>query len=161
MTGQVVILTNDYRKAQAKRLIDFAPPNAVMEIREAKRTLDQNALLWSLIGEIARAKPQGRVLSPDAWKALFMSAAGFQCTFEPSLDGNGVVPMGFKSSRLNKAEFSDLIEAIYAYAAEHGIVLSDEPATGIEARRAETGTGSVHESPARRGRQEQPRSTAA
>jgi hypothetical protein len=127
MTGQVTILSSDYRRMQAKRLIDLAPQNAVVEVREAKRTNDQNALMWSLISQIARAKPQGRVLSPDAWKALFMASAGFQCTFEPSLDGKGVVPLGFKSSRLNKAEFSDIIESIYSFAAGHGISLDDEP----------------------------------
>lgn len=131
MTGQVCILSSDYRRIQAKRLIDLAPHGAIVEIKEAKRTNDQNALAWALISQIARAKPQGRVLSPDAWKSLFMSAAGFQCTFEPSLDGRGVVPLGFKSSRLNKAEFSDLIEAIHAYAAEQGIVLDDEPASEV------------------------------
>ena len=127
MTGQTVILSSDYRRIQAKRLIDLAPQGAVVEVREAKRTTDQNSLAWALISQIARAKPQGRVLSPDAWKSLFMASAGFQCTFEPSLDGRGVVPLGFKSSRLNKAEFSDLIEAIHQYAAEQGIVLDDEP----------------------------------
>jgi hypothetical protein len=127
MTGQVVILTSPTQRMLAKSLIDRAPQAAVVEIKEAKRSNDQNALLWALISQVARAKPQGRVLSPDAWKALFMASAGFQCTFEPSLDGKGVVPLGFKSSRLNKAEFSDLIEAIHAYAAEQGIALDDEP----------------------------------
>lgn len=129
MTGHVTILSSPYRRMQAKQLIDRAPDGAIVEIREAKRTSDQNALMWSLISQIARAKPQGRTLSPDAWKALFMASAGFQCTFEPSLDGKGVVPLGFKSSRLNKAEFSDVIEVIYAYAAEHEIPLGDEPET--------------------------------
>jgi hypothetical protein len=127
MTGQVVILSSGYRRMQAKQLIDRAPDGAVVEVREAKRSNDQNALFWSLVSQIARAKPDGRVLSPDAWKSLFMAAAGFQCTFEPSLDGKGVVPMGYKSSRLTKAEFSELIECVNAYAAEHGIPLGDEP----------------------------------
>jgi len=138
MTGQVVILSSDWRRMQAKRLIDAAPANAVVEVKEAKRSSDQNALMWSLISEIARAKPGGRVLSPDAWKALFMNAAGFSCTFEPSLDGKGVVPLGFKSSRLNKAEFSDLIEAIHAFAAEHGIPLGDEIAEANATARAQS-----------------------
>jgi hypothetical protein len=97
-----------------------------MNVQEARRTNDQNALMWALLSEIARAKPEGRVLPVETWKALFMHSAGFKCTFEPSLDGQGVVPLGFKSSRLRKAEFSDLIEAIRAYAAEHGVALSDE-----------------------------------
>jgi hypothetical protein len=124
--GQTIILSNPVARDRAKRLVDAAPQGAVCNIAEARRTSDQNALMWALLSEIARAKPQGRVLPTETWKALFMHQAGFKCTFEPSLDGQGVVPLGFKSSRLRKAEFSDLIEAIRAFAAEHGIELSDE-----------------------------------
>lgn len=127
MTGHVLTLSNRFRRDQAKRLIDLAPDYAVVEVNAPRRTNDQNALLWTLLGEISRAKPQGRVLPPETWKALFMHSAGFTCHFEPTLDGTGVVPLGFKSSRLRKAEFSDLIEAIYSFAAEHGIILGDEP----------------------------------
>lgn len=124
--GQTIILTSDYRRMEAHRLIEKVPAGAVLNIRPARRTNDQNALMWALLSQISRAKPDGRCLSPEVWKCLFMNAAGFTCTFEPSLDGSGVIPLGFKSSRLNKAEFSDLIEAIHAFAAEKGIALSDE-----------------------------------
>lgn len=126
MNGQTIILSSPHQRAQAHRLIDRAPHGAVLNIREARRTVDQNSLLWSLLSQISRAKPDGRVLDTDTWKALFMHEAGFKCTFEPTLDGKGVVPLGFKSSRLRKAEFSDLIEAIFSFAAEKGITLSDE-----------------------------------
>lgn len=127
--GQTIILTGPYSRQQAKRLIDVAPSGAVLNVREAKRTTDQNSLLWAMLSQISRAKPDGRVLPPEIWKCLFMASAGFNCTFEPSLDSKGVVPLGFKSSRLNKAEFSDLIEAIHAFAAEKGIPLTDEIGT--------------------------------
>jgi hypothetical protein len=126
MNGQTVILASAYHRHRAHRLIDIAPPGAVLNIQEAKRTNDQNALMWALLSQISRARPDGRVLPTETWKALFMNAAGFTCSFEPSLDGKGVVPLGFKSSRLRKAEFSDLIEAIHQFAAEKGIPLTDE-----------------------------------
>lgn len=124
--GQTIILNGPASRQQAMRLIGIAPQGAVLNIREAKRTTDQNSLLWALLSEISRAKPEGRVLSPEIWKCLFMASAGFNCTFVAGLDGEGVVPLGFKSSRLTKAEFSDLIEVIHEYAARHGIPLSDE-----------------------------------
>lgn len=126
MSGQTVILTGPYSRQQAKRLIDLAPNGAILNVKEARRTLDQNALMHALLSQISRAKPDGRLLDTDTWKALFMHEAGFKCTFEPTLDGSGVVPMGYKSSRLGKAEFSDLIEAIFSFAAEKEIPLSDE-----------------------------------
>jgi hypothetical protein len=126
MTGQTVVLGSDYQRRLAHTLIERAPRGAVLNVREANRTSDQNAKMYAMLSDIARAKPGGRVHSTDVWKALFMASAGFKCTFEPSLDGTGVVPLGYKSSRLNKAEFSDLIEAIYAFGAEHGVEWSDQ-----------------------------------
>lgn len=125
MNGQTLILSNEHVRRRAHQLIEIAPDRAILNIREASRTSDQNAKMWAMLSDIARAKPQGRVLTTECWKSLFMNAAGFNCTFEPSLDGKGVVPLGFKSSRLNKAEFSDLIESIHAFAAEHGVQFTD------------------------------------
>jgi hypothetical protein len=122
--GQTIILGRN--RETAHRVIDVAPPGSVVNIKPPRRTLDQNSKMHAMLSDIARAKPQGRVLPPETWKALFMHEAGFKCTFEPSLDGQGVVPLGFKSSRLGKAEFSDLIEAINAYGAEHGVQFGED-----------------------------------
>ena len=123
--GQTITLANPSVRALAHRLIEAAPAGAVVNIKAPARTSDQNAKLWAMLSDIARAKPQGRVLSTEVWKSLFMNAAGFTCTFEPTLDGRGVIPLGFKSSRLSKAEFSDLIECMHAFAAEHDITFTD------------------------------------
>lgn len=125
-TGQTIILNSDYRRMQAHRLLDQAPPGAVLNIKEAKRTTDQNSLMWALLSEISRAKPGGRTLTPDVWKALFLHALDHSQRFEEALDGKGNIPVGFRSSRLTKAQFSDLIEFIFSWAAENSIVLSDE-----------------------------------
>lgn len=126
MSGQTMILSGPMARARAHRLIEVAPDMAVLNVRAANRTSDQNNLMWALLSDVSRAKPQGRDYPPEIWKSLFMASAGFQVRFEPTLDGSGVVPIGFKSSRLNKAEFSDLIEAIRSYGAEHGVVWTDE-----------------------------------
>lgn len=125
---QTVILKGWNSAVQAKRLIDKAPPGSVVRVDPPKRTEDQNALLWALLSDVSRSKPEGREYPPEIWKSLFMASAGFVPRFEPSLDGKGVVPIGYKSSRLNKAEFSDLIEAINSYGAEHGVVWTKEDA---------------------------------
>lgn len=123
--GPTIILHGDSQRAYARRLLDTAEPRSVVEFRPPARTNDQNAKFHAMLTDIARAKPQGRVLSVDVWKALMMHEAGFKCTFEPSLDGQGVVPLGFKSSRLSKAEFGDLITAASAYGDTHGVVWSE------------------------------------
>lgn len=123
--GQTVILRGDVQRALAKRLIDTAPADCVVTIAAPVRTNDQNAKMHAMLSDVSRAKPDGRVLPVDTWKALFMHDTGFKCTFELALDGQGVVPLGFKSSRLRKAEFSDLIENIYAHGARYGVRWSE------------------------------------
>lgn len=103
------------------RVIDAAPKGSVVTVKPSRRTLDQNARMWAMLSEVSRAKPQGRDYPPAIWKDLFMAHAGHQARWEPALDGNGVVNTGYRSSRLSKAEMSDVVEAIYSYGAEHGV----------------------------------------
>lgn len=126
MNGQTIILASDRQRAIAHALVDRAPPGAVLNIQEAKRTLDQNSKWHAMVSDIARAKPDGRVHDVRTWKALLMADADFTPLFERSLDGGSIVHIGFKSSRLKKAEFSDLIEATLAYGARHGVIWTDE-----------------------------------
>lgn len=122
--GQTIRLTSDMNRARAARWCQTAPHGAVVNIREATRTNDQNALMWSVLSEVSRLKPEGREHSPDVWKALFMSACGHAVQFETGLDG-APFPIGFRSSRLSKAQMSDLIEFIFAWCAEKGVQLSE------------------------------------
>jgi len=107
----------------AHRLVDAAPVGSIMEIKPPRRTVSQNDKMWAILTEISAAKPGGRHLTPDVWKALFLHALDHSQRFEEALDGKGMVPVGFRSSRLSKSQMSDLIECIYAYAAEHGVDL--------------------------------------
>lgn len=129
--GQTVILAGDRARQIAHQLVDRAPPYAVLNIQEAKRTLDQNSKWHAMLSDIARAKPEGRVHDVRTWKALLMADADFQPLFERSLDGKGLIHIGFKSSRLRKSEFSDLIEATYAYGALHGVIWSDNQSEAV------------------------------
>lgn len=125
--GQTIRLTSDINRARAASWCKSAPHGSILNIREANRTNEQNALLWSLLSEVSRAKPEGRCHTPDVWKALFMSACGHAVQFETGLDGKPF-PIGFRSSRMNKAEMSDLIEFIFAWCAEKGVQLSESAA---------------------------------
>jgi hypothetical protein len=93
-------------------------------IRQATRSLDQNARLWAMISDVSRAKPEGRTHTPEVWKCLFMSACGHAVQFETGLDGKPF-PVGFSSSRMTKAQMSDLMEFVAAWGAERGVVWSE------------------------------------
>lgn len=123
--AQTVILAGRSQREFAKGLIDKAPRNAVLSIREAKRTTDQNAKLWAMLSDISRAKPDGRSATPEVWKCLFMHACGHAVQFEMGLNGQPF-PMGFSSSKLSVSQMADLITFVLQWGDEKGVVWSDE-----------------------------------
>ncbi|MDZ7904927.1 MAG: recombination protein NinB, partial [Cypionkella sp.] len=113
MSGQTIILRGASQRLFAKSLIDAAPPDAVVVIRSATRTTDQNAKLWAMLSDVSRAMPQGRRHTTEVWKCLFMQACGHDVQFEVGLNDKPF-PVGFSSSRMTKTQMSDLIEFVYA-----------------------------------------------
>lgn len=75
-----------------------------------------------------QAKHGDRKYSPDQWKCLFLHAVGRETQFMPALDGNGFIPYGQSSSDLSKREMTDLIEFMFAWAAEHGVTFHEREA---------------------------------
>ena len=126
--AQVVILRGLEQRALACGIIKAAPVDAVVTVKEGTRTLDQNALMWAALSDIARAKPEGRVMGPEAWKAAFMSALGYEIVWQPGIDGSPPFPAGFRTSRMTKAQMADLITFIMAYGDRHGVRWSDRRA---------------------------------
>jgi hypothetical protein len=126
MSGQTVILVSDTQRDFAKRLIDMAPQNAVVNIKERKRSNEQNALMWVLLSDVSRAKPQGLTHSTDLWKCLFMEACGHEVQFMEGLNGRPF-PVGHQSSKLTVPQMRDLIEFIYAWGSENGVQFSEKP----------------------------------
>jgi len=134
MNRQTVILRGDTQRQFAKRCIDGAPQDAVVVIREAKRSNEQNDKMWAMLEDVARAKPEGRNWTPETWKAAFMHLLGHQVMFCEGLDNAGPFPIGFRSSRLTVRQMADLITTIYEYGDRHGVA-SREPIS-VEAGKA-------------------------
>lgn len=126
---QPVILKTPRQRAYAKGLIDKAPEGAVLTIRAATRSLEQNAKLWAMLSDIAMARPEGREHRPEIWKAIFMNALGHQVDFVHGLEGE-IFPIGFRSSKLSVGQMADLITFIQQKGDEWGVVWSNE-ARGI------------------------------
>lgn len=120
-----VILRSTFARDRAKQLIDQAPDGFIAEVREPKRTGEQNDKMWAMLTDISRAKPMGRRHTPDDWKAIIMNACGWECQFVEGLDGRPF-PKGFRSSELTKSQMSAMIEFMNAFGAEHGVIWSDE-----------------------------------
>jgi hypothetical protein len=127
-----IILCGPSQRAYARKAIDEAPDNAVVSITKPTRTNAQNAKLWAMLEDVRRAKPEGRQWVKDTWKAAFMHSLGHQVQFAEGLDGSGPFPVGFRSSRLNKEQMSDLIEVIYEYGSRHGVEWRETRRSGFE-----------------------------
>lgn len=118
------ILSTDKARARAIELIVQAQDGWVAELREPKRTLDQNDRFWAMLTDLSRAQPEGRRLIPEDWKVLMMHACGWECQFLEGLDGRPF-PKGFSSSQLTKGQMASLITFIQAYGDQHGVKWSE------------------------------------
>ena len=96
-----------------------------MEVREGKRTDEQNKAVHGLIGQILKQRPMlhGLRMSMEAYKAIFMHAIGRETKMLPTLEGDGFFPMGLSTSALTVGEFRDLIEFILAWCAREEIAV--------------------------------------
>ena len=119
--------TRDQAHAWVEKALRLWQPGQpwVMELRPAKRSDAQNSALWSLLGQIVKARPvhNGVQMDAETYKALVLAALGREVRFVPSLDGTSMLPLGLRSSKLTKAEFSDLLELMLAWCAANAIAV--------------------------------------
>ncbi len=113
------LVHNEARKRAASAIMD-APDGWIARITEPTRTLESNALLWVLLGEVSKqVEWYGSKLTAEEWKDVFSASLKKQKVV-PALDG-GFVVCGQRTSKMTKSEFSDLIELIQAFGAERGV----------------------------------------
>lgn len=127
MSRYAFVLTTQNDRQKLASWAFKLPTNTRVELKEPKRTVDQNDLMWALLTEVSRAVVwHGLKLNPDDWKLIFLDALRREVRIVPNIDNNGFVNLGRSSSDLSKAEFSDLIEIIRAFGAKHGVRFKDE-----------------------------------
>ena len=123
MNKRIWKITGEAARKAACREILAAAEGYVVTLAEPTRTLDQNSLLWPLLTEVSKQVDwYGNKLTADEWKDVFSAALKKQKVV-PGLDG-GFVVCGQSTSRMSKREFSDLVELIYSFGAERGVVWS-------------------------------------
>ena len=122
MTGQTIILATNEQRRLAAQLVFKAPDRAICNIRQATRTTPQNSKMWAMLSDVSRAKPEGRDMRSEQWKAAFMSALGHEVKWMNGIDGNPPFPDQHRTSKLNKDEMADLITFIQEYGDRNGVV---------------------------------------
>lgn len=92
----------------------------VLEVRKETRTTAQNRRLWSLLTDISKQVDwYGQKLSPDDWKDV-LTAALKKERVVPGING-GFVVLGQRTSKMTKAEMTELQELIEAFGAERNV----------------------------------------
>jgi hypothetical protein len=126
MARALLILANPAIRAKAADWLVKAPDGTRVEFKAPQRTLEQNSRMWAMLTDIATQQEHGgRKYPADDWKAIFLSALGRETRFVPSLYGESFIPIGQSSSDLSKQEMSDLIELMFAWGTENGVVFNE------------------------------------
>jgi hypothetical protein len=130
MTAQTFRLDNNYMRREACRAVQVAHEGVVVEIRPAKRSLDQNDRFHALVSDIVKSGTswRGEKLDLDDWKALLVSAhdkaTGHSGRVLPGIEGE-FVAIRRSTAKMNKAEMSSLIEYVTAWMVGNNIPIRD------------------------------------
>lgn len=123
MERRTFILSNREKRASVAQMVANLELGTMLEIRSAKRSDEQNDALHGLIDQILKQRPMhfGIKADKELYKAIFMHAVGKETRFVPTIDGDGVFPMGQRTSKLTVRECADLITYILAWCAREGL----------------------------------------
>lgn len=109
----------------AKQAIDEAPEGYVMKLGAETRRDAQNRKLWPMLGDLRDQVPDMDGYTLDDIKLRFLNALGTEMRFLPELEGQGMFPVGLKSSTLTVQQFSGLLELLYQFGAKHDVRWSE------------------------------------
>jgi hypothetical protein len=127
-------------EAQAKSLMVSLWPKVLtalnagkhltLEIKTANKSREQEEKYHAMIGEIAKqASHLGAKWDAEDWKRLLVdqfikdiNVGGSKII--PSLDGTGIVQLGFQTRKFTKEQATEFVEFLLAWGAEHGITYS-------------------------------------
>lgn len=127
MARATVIIQSQFDREKIARWARAVPYGTRVEFKEVKRSLPQNDRMWAMLTDIAQqVTHHGVKLSTEDWKLVFLEALKREMRIVPNLDGTGFVNLGRSSSDLSKAEMTDLIELMFAFGTQRGVVFHDQ-----------------------------------
>lgn len=95
----------------------------VLELRDEKRSDPQNRRMWAMLTDISRQVDwYGTKPSAEDWKHI-LSASLTKQRVAPGIDG-GFVVLGLSTSKMSKAEMSELQTLMEAFGADKGVRFS-------------------------------------
>lgn len=107
---------------QAKAML-IAGNRMVLTLAPETRSIAQNARLWAMLTDISQqVNWYGRKLTPEEWKHV-LSASLKKQDVVPGIDG-GFVVLGLSTSKMTRAEMSDLQTLMEMFGAQQGVRFS-------------------------------------
>lgn len=118
-----MILTK-YNREIAHQMVDAAPDGYVIEVKPAKRSLEQNRLYWAILSDISEQVVPGKAYEPSIWheylRGLFLNERMVE------LPDGSVKMLEPSTAELRQDEFSEYVEKVIKWALEHEVKLSEE-----------------------------------
>lgn len=126
MSRALLVLANDVFRARAIEWIKRAPKDTRVEFKKPRRTIPQNDRMWAMLTDVSsQLLWHGMKLTPDDWKLVFLDGLKRELRLVPNIDGTGFVNLGRSSSDLSIDEMTDLIELIFAFGSQHGVMFHE------------------------------------
>jgi len=130
MTARTFVLVHHEARRRAMSAVADAPAGHVVTVAEPTRNLEQNALMWVLLGAFADqlvwpVNGQMVKLEAEEWKDL-LSAAFRQESVRVAMGlRGGMVMLGTRTSKMGKRQMAEFIEFIQSEAADRGVELDE------------------------------------
>lgn len=126
-------LSDEKLRAWVASFVATAPLGTYVEVRGTKRSDPQNKALHAALQEIAQQMTwHGLKFNVTTWKRLCTAAwlreLGETPELIPALDGKGFDIIYEPTSKMTKAQVSELLEWIYHFGAQNGVTFKDKAA---------------------------------
>jgi hypothetical protein len=119
-------LVHPLARSRAMAAIQNAPEGWIVTIKAATRTLAQNALLWVLLDDLARQVFwYGKYRLDEDWKIIITASLHGQESVPGIGENAPLVVVGRSTRSMSKPELADLLELIYAFGTQQGVVWSE------------------------------------
>lgn len=119
----IFVLSHSTARQRAIEAVRDAPDGYVVRVTQKTRSLEQSALMWALLNELSKQVIwHGQKLTAEEWKDMATAALKNQKVV-PGISG-GFVVLGARTSKMTRAEMSELIDFLYAFGAEHEVIFA-------------------------------------
>lgn len=121
----IFTLAHDTARQRAVEAVKNARQGWVVRIEPPNRTSAQNSFYWATLAAISeQIRPQGQTHDQDVWHHYFK--ARFLPGRMIELPNGQVMESEPTTTGLTKAQFSDYVEQVLAWATNHGLQMTDE-----------------------------------